>query len=256
MLLEVRGLRKTWRAAGLFGAGPAREAVAGVDLVVAPGEVVGLIGESGCGKTTLVRTALGLYRRDGGAATVLGEDPEALGADARRVRLRRAQLLFQDPGATLNPGLTLRQALLESVRVHAPGRPEVVDEALVRVDLTHRQSARPHQLSGGEKRRATLAQLWIADPLLTVADEPTAALDAARKAELLDLLLARRGPDRGYLIISHDLPMVLYACDRVVVMDAGRVVDHFTPGTLAQGPRHPVTQALLRAAHLPVGGTA
>lgn len=251
-LLEVRGLRKEYRGAG-FGRRAAHVAVDGVDLDVAPGEVVGLIGESGCGKTSLVRTALGLYRRDGGTVRLLGVDPQALGPGERRRRLARAQLVFQDPGATLNPGLTLRETLRESQRVHAPGRPGVVDEAAARVDLAHRLDARPHQLSGGEKRRATLAQLWIADPLLTVADEPTAALDAARKAEFLDLLLARRGPDRGYLVISHDLPMVLYACDRVVVMAAGRVVDRFNRATLRTTPRHPVTRALLAAAHLPLG---
>lgn len=240
-LLDVRGLRKVfppsgWRTAPMV-------ALHGVDLAVEPGEVVGLIGESGCGKTTLVRTALGLLPRDAGTVRVVGVDPAV---DPRTVR-RRAQLLLQDPGASLNPGLRVRAILSESTRVHRPGQTELVDAALARVDLAHRAQAYPHELSGGEKRRVTLAQLWIADPLLTVADEPTAGLDAARKAELLDLLLANRAPDRGFLLISHDLPLILYACTRVLVMANGRFVDAFTPGALGAGARHPVTRSLLRA---------
>lgn len=244
-LLETRALRKVYRRP--FG-GPTTTAVDGVDLAVLPGEVVGLIGESGCGKTSLVRTALGLLRRDGGEARVLGQDPERLSGRAVRDLHRRAQLLLQDPGASLNPGLTVRQTLRESARLHRPGHPGAVDEALARVDLVHRADAWPHELSGGEKRRATLGQLWIADPVLTVADEPTAGLDAARKGDLLDLLLLRRGPDRAYVLISHDLPLVLYACTRVVVLAGGRAVDAFAPAELDPARRHPVTLALLAAA--------
>jgi peptide/nickel transport system ATP-binding protein len=246
-LLHVRGLRKHYRGAGLRPAAPT-VAVGGVDLDVLPGEVVGLIGESGCGKTSFVRTALGLLRRDGGDVRILGQDPERLRGPALGALRRRAQLLLQDAGASLNPGLTLRETLRESARVHRPGEPGVVDEALAQVELTHRAGAWPHQLSGGERRRATLAMLWLADPVLTVADEPTAGLDAARKAELLDLLLARRKPGAGFLLISHDLPLVLYACTRVVVMSAGRLVDGFTPQDLATTPRSPITRRLLWAA--------
>jgi ABC-type glutathione transport system ATPase component len=236
-LLRVAGLRKSWRSARTEVV-----AVNGVDLEVHRGEVVGLIGESGCGKTTLARTAMGLWPRDAGTVEILGEDPAV-----RRRPPRRAQMLFQDAGASLNPGLSVRQTLAESARVHAGGRRSAVDEALDRVGLATRADARPAALSGGEKRRATLAQLAIADPLLVVADEPTAGLDAARKADLLDLLLSRKGPDRGYLIISHDLPLVLYCCDRVLVMHAGRVVDAFASAGW-RAAQHPLTRALLHAA--------
>ncbi|MDP2310600.1 MAG: ATP-binding cassette domain-containing protein [Pseudomonadota bacterium] len=219
-----------------------------MDLDVFPGEVVGLIGESGCGKTSLVRASLGLIRRDGGIVRVLGHDPGQLGGSALTALRRRAQLLLQDPGASLNPGLSLQEALAESARVHRPGLPGAAREALARMGLVHRSHARPHELSGGERRRATLAMLWLADPELTIADEPTAGLDAARKAEVLDLLLERRRPGAGFLLISHDLPLVLYACTRIVVMSGGRLVDAFTPGTLEATPRHPLTRRLLWAA--------
>lgn len=231
-LLSVRGLAKTYGA---------HAAVDGVDLDVFPGEIVGLIGESGCGKTTLVRAALGLIRPTAGTSSIAGEV-------IRDRPSRSAQLLFQDAGASLNPGLTVRETLRESIRVHG-GSESTIDDTLTRVDLLARADAIPAELSGGEKRRATLAQLFIADPKLTVADEPTAGLDAARKADLLDLLLARRGPDRGYLIISHDLTLVLYCCTRVVVMDAGRIVDTFDRQTAATR-QHPRTRALLDAAGL------
>jgi peptide/nickel transport system ATP-binding protein len=251
-LLAVRGLRKTYRR-GLLG----RRSVAvdGVDLEIHPGEIVGLIGESGCGKTSLVRTALGLYRRDGGSCSVLGKDPEKLrGAELRALR-RRAQLLLQDAGASLNPGLRIRESLAESAGLFGRS-PRQVADAIARVDLTARADAFPHELSGGEKRRATLAQLWLADPVLTVADEPTAGLDAARKADLLDLLFAGRGPGRGYLLISHDLPLVLYACTRVVVMSGGRLVDAFAPSEARSPARHALTRTLLGAAGMERPGAA
>lgn len=249
-LLSLRAFTVRYRPAG---GGPPLTAVAGVDLDVAPGEVLGLIGESGCGKTSLVRAAFGLVPRAGGEARLCGLDPARL-AGGERARLRgAAQLLFQDPGSALNPGLRVAEVLAESLRVHRAGldraaRAAAIEEALAGVGLGHRRDAWPHELSGGEKRRVTLAQLLLTTPRLVAADEPTAGLDAARKAEIIDLLLAMVGPGRGLLLISHDLPLVLYACTRVVVMERGRIVDGFTPATLREGPRHPLTLSLLDAA--------
>lgn len=245
--LRVTGLIKRYRRGWFQRTGP--PAVDGVDLEVEPGEVVGLIGESGSGKTTLARVALGLLPYDAGQVSVLGQDWRALSRAGRRGLRRRAQLLFQSADASLNPGLRTGQILAESARLHRPGEPvlPVVQAALSAVGLSGREGALPHELSGGEKRRVTLAQCWIANPELLVADEPTAGLDAALKADVLDLL---RAPGRAILLISHDLPAVCYLASRAVVLFAGRVIEEFPLSALGSGPHHPYTWSLIDAAGL------
>lgn len=222
----------------------------GVDLCVEYGEVVGLIGESGCGKTTLVRTALGLLPYRAGRVEVLGQDLATLGRRQLRDLRSHAQLLFQDPAAMLNPGLTVDQHLMESARLHRPDQaPEHVVAKVVRqVGLEHRQGAMPRQLSGGERRRVGLARVLVADPKLLVADEPTAGLDAALKADLVELLLSGRGPERAFLLVSHDLPLMAYFCDRLVVMHGGHVVDRIAVPELGRRRHHPYTTLLLQNA--------
>jgi len=253
MALRVRGLVKRYRRPGLLGArrrGP--PAVAGVDLDVGLGEVVGIIGESGSGKTTLIRAALGLLPFEAGEVTLLGEPLRGLSRAQLRAHRRRFQLLFQDPTSMLNPGLTVRAHLRESARLHRPDRdPEpLVEETAALVGIDHRLDAFPRHLSGGERRRVGLARLLVADPVLLVADEPTAGLDAALKAELIDLVLARRGAERAFLLVSHDLPLMAYACDRLVVMYAGRVIERFPVSSLGTPRHHPYTAGLLSAAGL------
>lgn len=247
--LTVSGLKTSYRV----GWGPwARDVpvLHGVDLRVDHGEVVGLIGESGCGKTTLVRTALGLLPPTAGSVHVLGQDLAGLSARQRRDLRSRAQLLFQDPAAMLNPGLTVDQHLMESAQLHRPDQvPEHVVAKVVRqVGLEHRQGALPRQLSGGERRRVGLARVLVADPVLLVADEPTAGLDAALKADLVELLLSGRGPERAFLLVSHDLPLMAYFCDRLVVMQGGHVVDRIAVPELGRRPHHPYTTLLLQNA--------
>lgn len=249
-LLDVQGLVKRYPGPGVWRRTAGMPAVAGVDLVIAPGEVVGVIGESGSGKTTLVRAALGLLPYQDGRVSLLGHDLAELSGPGLRALRRDVQLLFQHPRSMLNPGLSVRQHLVESARLHRPDEPvdQVVAEAAAQVDLTHRLDARPRALSGGEQRRVGLARVLVAQPRLLVADEPTSGLDAALKADLIDLLLAARGPDRAIVLVSHDLPLVAYACDRIVVMLAGRVVERFPTAALAQADHHPYTESLLRAA--------
>jgi peptide/nickel transport system ATP-binding protein len=158
-------------------------------------------------------------------------------------------LLFQDPAAMLNPGMTVRQHLEESATVHAvPDPPASAEEMAGRVGLLHRIDAYPGELSGGEKRRVGLARVLVPIPALLVADEPTAGLDAALKADLIDAIVAHRSDKSAVLLISHDLPMMAYACDRIVVMLEGKVVDRFASSDLGKIDHHPYTLSLLRAA--------
>jgi len=257
-LLSIRDLSLRYPLPGLQGLLGRRDtpAVDQVSLQVRPGEVVGLIGESGSGKTTLVRAAVGLLRFDSGHVTLLGQQLSELGAGRLRGMRRRCQLLLQNPNSSLNPGLSVEAHLRESAALHRPDEdPATVSlQAAERVGIAHRMDGHPHQLSGGEKRRVGIARLLIAEPLLTIADEPTAGLDAALKAELTDLLLATRSDQSGHLFISHDIPLIGYACDRVAVMYAGRLVEEVAVDELGRSPHHPYTCSLLAAAGYTIDG--
>lgn len=229
-------------------------AVDNVDLSIAPGERVALIGESGSGKTTLVRAGLGLMPIDGGSIALFGEPTASWGAGRWQKARSHAQLLFQDPRAMLHPQLSLGALLRESARLHRPDEPAgpAAEGVLDAVGLSGRSGARPHELSGGEQRRAGIARLLLARPKLVVADELTAGLDAALKASLIELLIARVGPDCAVVFISHDLPVVAWATHRVLVMHQGRIVDAFATADIhnaaLQQSLSPATQKLLAAA--------
>ena len=249
-LLWISRLSKRYPRPGLWGAlAHDAPAVDTASLRLDAGDVVGLIGESGSGKTTLVRAALGLVPFDEGHVELLGHRLTP-GRNSIPIRLRRrAQLLVQNPDASLNPGLRVIDLLRESARLHQPDRApsEVVEEVAASVSILNRLHAWPYELSGGEKRRVGIARLLISQPDLTVADEPTAGLDASLKSEIVDLLLEERRPQQGFLIISHDLPLVAYACQRIVVMYAGRVVEEVPVPMLGRVSHHPYTRSLLGA---------
>lgn len=251
---ELRGLWKRYPR-GLWG-GQGAPALRGVDLRVEPGERVALIGESGSGKSTLARVGLGLSPYDGGSISLFGEDTQGWTSARWRAARRDAQLLFQDPAASLHPGLRLCDLLRESARLHRPDEDPVraTARALDAVALGDRGEALPHQLSGGEQRRVTIARLLLAKPRLLVADEPTAGLDAALKASLIDLLLEAVGPRCAVVLISHDVAVVSWCCERVVVLDEGAVIESLPVRSLPTGARHPRTQALLEASGF--GGAA
>jgi oligopeptide/dipeptide ABC transporter ATP-binding protein len=255
-LLEVRDLRTVFYRRGRFGALRTEDSVAAVDGVsfeVKEGETLGIVGESGCGKTTLGRTILRLLKATSGSVRYRGEEILGLGAAAFRAKRREMQMIFQDLDAALNPKMPIGELLVEALTLD---RPLAADEAERRseelLDLVKLKPAKlrafPPELSGGEKRRASIARVLAVEPRLIVADEPLSALDvsiAAQVANLMRDLQERLG--LTYLFISHDLRMVELVAHRVMVMYLGQVVETAPAHVLARAPAHPYSRLLWSA---------
>jgi oligopeptide/dipeptide ABC transporter ATP-binding protein len=249
--LRLVGVQRRFAAGGRVA-----HAVDGVDLTVSTGEVVGLVGESGCGKTTLSRIAVGLDRPDEGA--VLLDGTPLLRADGRvepRQR-RRVQYVFQDAYASFNPRRTIGNAIALPLRHHGLLRGdggEQVAALLRQVGLDPGLRGRhPHRLSGGQLQRASIARALALDPEILVCDEPVASLDVSVRAQVLNLLLdLRRERGIGILFVSHDLGVVRRIAQRVAVMYLGRIVEAGETETVWTAPRHPYTRSL--AASVPTG---
>ncbi len=258
-LLEVRGLVKRFGGGGgLFGVGgPEIRAVDGVDLVVGRGEIVGLVGESGSGKTTLGRTILRLTEPDDGSIRFDGIDVRALGSrDLRRLR-RRMQIVFQDPGAALNPRMRVKSLVGEPLVIHGVARGRDLEERVAALlaevglerDAMHRW---PHEFSGGQKQRIGIARALALRPDFLVCDEPVSALDVSVQAQIVNLLVElQRRHGMAYLFIAHDLALVAHLCDRIAVMYLGRIVEEGPAAALAARPLHPYTQALFASSPPP-----
>ena len=246
-LLSATGLRVTFP--GRRGAPPAR-AVDGVELTVGAGEIVALVGESGCGKTTLARALLGLVTPTGGGVAFDGSplDHHPRGLKAYR---RRAQLVLQDPSGSLNPRHTVYDAVAEGLRIHGSGddERERVAQALSRAGLRPPERfflRYPHELSGGQRQRVVIAGALVLNPELIVADEPVASLDASVRGEILALLLRLRDElGLSALVVTHDLGLAWNIADRVAVMYLGRIVETGPVEDILTNPQHPYTQALL-----------
>jgi peptide/nickel transport system ATP-binding protein len=229
-------------------------AVDDVSFTVEPQETLGVVGESGCGKSTLARLILRLLEPDAGSVTFLGEDL----ASASRKRLKRLrrdmQLVFQDPHASLNPRMTIDDAVAFSLLVHGTSRREARARAgrlLERVGLDPRLYGRryPHELSGGQRQRVNIARALVLEPKLLVLDEPVSALDKSVQAQVLNLLQELKAElALTYVFISHDLNVIEYVSGRVLVMYLGQVVETGTADALAEAPKHPYTQALFASA--------
>lgn len=259
-LVETVGLEVTFPVrGGLFRrtANSVLRAVDNVSLSIMPGEVLGLVGESGSGKTTTGRAILRLLRPSGGSVRFEGIDITQLDRAAMRPLRRRMQMIFQDPYSSLNPRLKIRDLIKEAFVIHGIGnvrdRDDRVAEMLRRVGLPSDAIDRyPHEFSGGQRQRIGIARALAVDPVFVVADEPVSALDVSVQAQVLNLLLdQQQSLGLAMLFIAHDLAVVQYVSDRVVVLYLGRVMEIAPSNELYRRPRHPYTVALLEAAPTP-----
>lgn len=229
------------------------KAVDGVSLALARGEVLGLVGESGCGKSTLARTILQLVPTTGGSVRLAGKNLTTASAAEIKAARRDMQMVFQDPFASLNPRMTVFDALAEPLRVHGVGAreeiPARVAHLLERVGLAPRFLRKyPHEFSGGQRQRIAIARALALEPQLIIADEPVSALDVSIQAQILNLLAKLvREMNLSLLFIAHDLSVVKHVSDRVAVMYLGKIVELGTSAEVMERPRHPYTRALISA---------
>jgi ABC-type oligopeptide transport system ATPase subunit len=251
VLLRVENLKTYFPSRG----GAVRRAVDDVSFTLDRGRTLGLVGETGCGKSTLARTILRLIPATSGRVVFDGRDVLALNATGMRGLRRRMQIIFQDPAGSLNPRLPVETIVGEALQVHdlartAPERRERVAELLRRVGLPPEAMRRyPHEFSGGQRQRIGIARALAVRPELVICDEPVSALDVSVQAQILNLL-AELQEEYGlsYLFIAHNLAVVRHVCDEIYVMYAGRIVEHAPAREVFEDPRHEYTKSLLQAA--------
>jgi len=251
-LLDVQGLVKHYPPEGFLGGGTV-QAVSGIDLTIEAGQTHGLVGESGCGKSTVARTVMRLEKPTGGRALFEGDDLFTMNRRRMRSVRRDMQIIFQDPFASLNPRMTVRSIIEEPWKIHggvgASERSDAGDELLRKVGLSPEHANRyPHQFSGGQRQRIGIARALALNPKLIVCDEPVSALDVSIQAQIVNLLQEIQ-EERGlsYLFIAHDLAVVRHISDVVSVMYLGKIVETGTRDEIYGSPAHPYTKALLSA---------
>jgi len=251
-VLATDDLRLTFSGRGIR-KGFAARAVDGVNLEIKPGEIVALAGESGCGKTTLARTILGLERPTGGEVRYRGKRMD-YSSKALRAYRRHVQLVLQDPTGALNPRQSVYEAVAEGIRIHKiPGNEEaLVANALSGAGLRPPERfflSYPHELSGGQRQRVVIAGALALEPSVIVADEPVSSLDASVRGEILALLLSlRQQMGLSVLVITHDLGLAWNIADRIAIMYLGRIVEVGPTEEVLANPSHPYTKALLSVA--------
>jgi oligopeptide transport system ATP-binding protein len=252
-LLQISHMKKYFPARkGMLSRGPAYiRAVDDVSFALRHGETLGLVGESGCGKSTTGRCALRLLEADDGQILFEGQNISKLDqADMRPLR-KDMQIIFQDPYASLNPRLTIREIIEEGLIVHRVGshseRQDLIEWVLKRVGILPSLMERyPHEFSGGQRQRIGIARALVLGPKLIVADEPVSALDVSIQAQVMNLLVEiQEEYQLSYLVIAHDLAVIEYLSDRVAVMYLGKIVEMASDRDIYASPKHPYTQLLL-----------
>lgn len=252
-ILEVKHLKKYFRVGK-----KQLRAVDDVSFSVAEGEILGIVGESGCGKTTCGRTAIGLYSKTGGSSLYKGKNVHALRGAARRQFCCEVQTIFQDPYASLDPKNKVIDLIAEGMDIHrlcanAAERRERVEHLMEQVGLNPLWVDRyPYEFSGGMRQRIGIARALAVDPKLLLCDEPISALDVSIQAQIVNLLMDLREQNGlTYLLISHDLSMVRHVSDRILVMYLGEIVEESSANELYEHPMHPYTKALISAIPIP-----
>lgn len=253
-ILQVKDIKKHFE----LGRGQILKAVDGISFEIYSGETFGLVGESGCGKSTAGRTIMGLYNRTGGEVLYNGENVHELEGKAQFELKRNMQMIFQDPYASLNPRSTVAEIIAEPLEVHGiyknqKEKMKRIYELLEEVGLTRDHANRyPHEFSGGQRQRIGIARALALDPEIIIADEPISALDVSVQAQVVNLL-EKLQKEKGltYLFIAHDLSMVQHISDRIGVMYLGNMVELTDAEELYKNPLHPYTKALLSAVPIP-----
>lgn len=250
-MLEVVNLQKTFTS-GVIKKRAVR-AVDGVSFRIEDGKTFGIVGNSGCGKSTIARMLLSLIRPDGGEIYIDGEDIQTAEPQARRRLTRKIQMIFQHPESSLDPSKRIRYSLMEPMRIHGVCGSRDEQEArmleLMRlVDLGSELLNRyPHQISGGEAQRVMIARALTLEPKLLILDEPTSMLDVSIQAQVMNIFRDLQGElNLSYLFISHDIDVVRWLCDEIAVMNEGRFVEHGPTDSVIENSQHPFTQELLK----------
>ncbi|WP_194191090.1 ABC transporter ATP-binding protein [Clostridium chrysemydis] len=247
VLLEVKNLKKYFNV----GKGKTLKAVDDVSFVINKGETLGLVGESGCGKTTCGRTVMGLYEATGGEVLLEGKDISKLSNKEKREYSKTVQMIFQDPYASLDPRMTVGDIIAEGMDIHnmysGDKRVKKIYELLETVGLNKEHISRfPHEFSGGQRQRIGIARALAVKPKFIVCDEPISALDVSIQAQVINLLIElQRKHNLTYLFIAHDLSMVRHISDKIGVMYLGKLMEIGESNEIYKNPAHPYTQALM-----------
>lgn len=252
-LLDAKDIQKTFVVKSDWGPAQLLKAVDGVSLDLAPGELLGVVGESGCGKSTLGRTVMRLQEPNGGRLTWKGEDMLKLSGDGLKAMRRSMQMIFQDPFSSLNPRKKIQDIIAQPLRIHRMGDTREINDrieaVMLEVGINPAYGRRyPHQFSGGQRQRIGIARALVLEPEFIVCDEAVSALDVSIQAQILNLLLDLK-ERHGFasLFISHDLSVVEFLSERILVMYLGRIVESGPKTELMKNPLHPYTKALLDA---------